>query len=123
MDRERMDAGAQFIRKRRIDHAVALQPALPPERIRHDIDPEMSFTAALVAGMALVLMGLVDHLQALWRESLSQFFCDDVANAHVACINRASTIASMAAHRRGPEHVLRVLSSLRDAMNLSHNRQ
>jgi hypothetical protein len=29
-----------------------------------------------------VLMGLVDHLQALWREGLSQLFCDDVGNVH-----------------------------------------
>ena len=57
----------------------------------------MSFTARPVAGMTLVAMGLVDHREALWRESLSQLFCDDIASAHVTAL--ASVL-------RGPEHVL-----------------
>jgi hypothetical protein len=101
---------------------VALEPALPPERVRHDIDPEMSFTARLMAAMALVLVGLVDHLEALWHESLSQLFCDEIASAHAPSISRVGWIASIAALRRGPEHVRRVLSSLRDVTNRSHNR-
>jgi hypothetical protein len=118
-----MDARPQLGREGGIYHAVALQPALPPERIRHDIHPEMRFSATLVAGMPLVMMGLVDHLQALWHEGLSQLFFDDVGTAHVVCINRTRTIASIAVHRRGPEHVLHVLSSLRDVTNPSHNGQ
>jgi hypothetical protein len=43
----------------------------------------MSFPARPMAGMALMLVGLVDHLEALWHESLSQLFCDDIGSAHV----------------------------------------
>jgi hypothetical protein len=49
---------------------MALEPALPLEGIRHDIDPEMSLSTRRVPGMAFMLMGLVNHPQALWRESL-----------------------------------------------------
>ena len=38
---ERMDAASEFRGQRRIDHAVTFEPALPSERLRHDIDSEM----------------------------------------------------------------------------------
>ena len=65
VDRERMHAAGEFAGKRRVDHAVALDPGLPPEGIRHNIDPEMRLPAGPMAGMAFMLMGLVDHAQAL----------------------------------------------------------
>ncbi len=51
-----MHAAGELIRKRRIDHAVALDPIFPPERLRHDVDPEMGFAARPASGVAGVLM-------------------------------------------------------------------
>jgi hypothetical protein len=76
--RERMDARRELAGERRIDQAMTIEPALPLEGLRHDIDPEMRLAAFPVPGMPGMLMGLVDHAQTLWRESLGQLFCDDV---------------------------------------------
>ncbi len=46
----------QFLRENRIYHAVALDPALPFEGRRHNINPEMRLAARPVAGMALMQM-------------------------------------------------------------------
>ena len=73
-----MHAGRELAGQRRIDHAVTIEPALPLEGLRHDIDPEMRLAAWAVPGMAFMLMGLVDDLETLWRESLGRLFCDDV---------------------------------------------
>ena len=55
-DRQRVDAARQFLREQRIDHAVAIDPALPFERPRHDINPEMRFAAWPMAGVPFVKM-------------------------------------------------------------------
>ncbi len=55
-DRQRMNISRKFRRKRRINHAVALYPALPLECLRHNIDPEMRLAARPMAGMALMQM-------------------------------------------------------------------
>jgi hypothetical protein len=73
-----MNARGELTGERCIDQAMAVDPALPLEGSRHDIDPEMSLAAFPVAGMPGMLMGLVDHSHTLWRESLGQLFCDDV---------------------------------------------
>ena len=49
----------KFVCKRFVDHAVALEPALPAECFRHDIKPEMGFAAGPVSGMALVRCGFI----------------------------------------------------------------
>ena len=51
MDRECVHAALQFTDQCRVDHAVALEPALPSERLRHDIDPEMGLALGSVTGM------------------------------------------------------------------------
>ena len=79
-----MHAAGEFLRQRRIDHAMTLDPALPPERIRHNIDPEMRFPARPMAGMPLMLMRFIDDAQAFRRESSGQLFRDDVARGHRA---------------------------------------
>jgi hypothetical protein len=48
------------------------ESALPPERISHDIDPEMSFSTRLMSGVAFMPVGFVKHLQAQWSEGFSQ---------------------------------------------------
>jgi hypothetical protein len=62
MDRQRMHAAGKLTHKCGIDHAMALDPALSPERIRHDIDPEMGFPAWPVSGMTFMAVGFIDHL-------------------------------------------------------------
>ena len=79
---ERTDAGLQFGGKRRIDHAVALQPALSTEGFRHDIDPEMGFAARPVSGMTLVTVGLVLDLEAQRREGRGQLLRNGRPDAH-----------------------------------------
>jgi hypothetical protein len=45
MDGERVDAAFELTDKCFVDHAVALDPALPAERLRHNMHPEMSLPA------------------------------------------------------------------------------
>jgi hypothetical protein len=82
VDRERVHAAGKLAGQRRIDHAVALDPGLPLEGIRHDIDPEMRLSAGAVAGMTFMLVGFVDHAQARRRESLGQLLRDQLAGSH-----------------------------------------
>ena len=56
LDRQRVHGAGEFRRQRRINHAVALDPALPFEGGRHNINPEMRLAARPVAGMALMQM-------------------------------------------------------------------
>jgi hypothetical protein len=77
-----MHATRQFTRKCLVDHAVALDPALTAERFRHDMNPEMGLAARPVAGMALVLMRFINHVQALRRERGAQFFGDEGLHFH-----------------------------------------
>jgi hypothetical protein len=47
-----------------VDHAVALDPALPFECFRYDMYSEMGFPAGPMACMSLVLVGLIHHFEA-----------------------------------------------------------
>jgi hypothetical protein len=82
MDRERVDATIELGRKGRVDHAMALDPALPPERLRYDIQAEMALPARPVPGMAFVLVGFIDHSDAFRSESFGQLPCDQVGAPH-----------------------------------------
>jgi hypothetical protein len=64
LDGERMDGALKFRCKRRIYHAMALDPALPFEGRRYDIDPEMRPAAWPVARMALMQMRFVRNVEA-----------------------------------------------------------
>src|SRR5258707_14805200 len=77
-----MDASRELTRKGLVDHAVALDPALAAERLRHDRDPEMGLTARPMAGMALVLMRFVRNVEALRRERCGELFGDPGLNFH-----------------------------------------
>ncbi len=74
MDGERVDAAGQFVRKNAVDHAMALDPGLPFERLRHDIDPEMSLPARPVPGMAFVLVRFVHHSRLCGAKASVNFF-------------------------------------------------
>src|SRR5690349_20707695 len=82
MNGERMDAALEFVRQRRVDHAVAFQPGLSPERPRYNIESEMRLAARPMAGMALMQMGFVFDVQAFRRKSCNKFGRDDVLDSH-----------------------------------------
>jgi len=82
MDSERVDAAFELTHKRFVDHAVALEPALPAKRLRHNIHPEMSFPALPLPGMPGVLVGFIHHLEVRGGESLGQLFRNDIAPCH-----------------------------------------
>src|SRR5436190_1846817 len=82
MDGERMHAAGEFRRQRRINQAVPLDPALPPEGFRHNINAEVRFFSGPMAGMAFVLVGFVHHVEAFGCESFSQLSRDDIFRLH-----------------------------------------
>jgi len=88
MDRQRMHAAGKLTHKCGIDHAMAFDPALSPEGIRHDIDPEMGFPARPMAGVTFMALGFIDHLEAVRGESLGQFLCDDILHRHGRALDR-----------------------------------
>ena len=79
-----MHATREFGGKRLIDHAVTLDAGLSLEGIRHDINPVVSLPARPVPGMAFMLVRFINYFEALWRESLDQFFCDEIGGSHIA---------------------------------------
>ena len=82
MDGERVHTPLELVGERRIDHAVALEPALPAERLRHDIYPEMSLPALAMSSMPSVLVGFVHHVEARGSESVGQLLHDEIARCH-----------------------------------------
>jgi hypothetical protein len=77
-----MHAARKLGGKHRIDHAVALYPALSAKGARHDMDPEVGLAARPVSGMALVPLGLVNDPQAFRCESFGQLACDGLRDVH-----------------------------------------
>ena len=82
MDGQRVNAASKFRRQQRVYHAVAVDPALPFERIRHNIDPEVGFTARPVAAMAFMQMRFVYDVEAFGMKSLPQLLRDVVFGCH-----------------------------------------
>src|SRR5882757_3053327 len=122
MERQRVHATVEFARQRRIDHAVAVDSALSPEGLRHNIDPEMRLAAGPVAGMPLMLMGFVLDPQALRFESLGQLLCDDVTGVHPNGLAMVpATGQSPALNPAEPRACHSVLSSLRAPPWRPHN--
>src|SRR5262245_7565153 len=80
---------------------MALEPALSTERLRHDIYPEMRFSARPVSGMPDVLMGFVHHPDALGRESLGQLLRDEIAPCHASPNSGRRSRRSMAVFAAG----------------------
>jgi hypothetical protein len=97
VDGERMDAACELADKRFVDHAVALEPALPAERLRHDIYPEMSLPALAMSSMPSVLVGFIHHLEARGGKSLGQLFRDEIAPCHGVRNSGSQTCRSMPA--------------------------
>jgi hypothetical protein len=77
-----MHTAGEFRGQRGIYHPVPVDPALPPEGLRHNINAVMRFTFSPMAGMAPVLIGFVNHIQIFGRESLRQLSRDDIFRLH-----------------------------------------
>ena len=77
-----MDAACEFAGERPVDHAMAFDAALAAERLRHDRDPEMRFSARPVTGVAHVMVRFVDHIQVLRRERCAELRGDDIPERH-----------------------------------------
>ncbi len=134
MDCERVHAAAELGHERRIDHAVALQPALSTERLRHNIQAEMALAARPVAGMAFVLVGFVDHPHAFRSESFGQLSCDEFGKPHglglsgrIYPVNgrfcpSAEQKEGDTGFRRAAKAGLCPFNRLRPAVSVSHNR-
>lgn len=69
-----MHAAVEFVRQGLVDHAMAVDPALPFEGPRHDMDAEMRFAAGPVAGMALVQVRFVGDVEAFGVKASVNFF-------------------------------------------------
>ena len=82
MNGKRVHPALQLGDERLVDHAVALESALPAERLRYDIHAEMRLPALPMTSVPDVLVGFVDDLQARGGESLGQPFGDEVAPCH-----------------------------------------
>ena len=82
MNGKRVHTAGKLAGKRRVDHTVAFQPALPAKGFRHDIESEMSLAARPVPGMAFVPVRFILDVKALGRESVAQLFRDQIACVH-----------------------------------------
>ena len=82
MNSQRVYRAGQLRRERRVNHAVALDPGLPFEAGRHDMNPEMRLAARPVTRMALMQMRFVRDVEAFRQESFTQLVYDSVFGAH-----------------------------------------
>ena len=94
MDGERMNGTCELARERRIYHAVALDPALPLEGLRHNIHTEVRLAARPVAGVAFMQMRFIRDVEAFRRESFTQLVCDSVLDGLMNVHGRADTSAT-----------------------------
>jgi len=82
MNGERVHATGQFTRKNAVNQPVALQPGLPFERVRHNINTEMGLPTWSMPGMACMLVRFVHHLETLRREGRGQLLRDHIGGPH-----------------------------------------
>jgi hypothetical protein len=69
---ERVDTRFELVGEGVVNHAMARDPALPLERVSHNINPEMRFSARPMSGVTFMLMRFVEHLQASRSKGLSE---------------------------------------------------
>jgi len=82
MDRERVNAAGQFGRQNLVDHAMTLDPALPAECFRHDMNAEMSLAARTMPRMTFMAMRFILDIEALRRERGGKLFGDPGFDLH-----------------------------------------
>lgn len=82
MDGKRVHGALKLVRQCPVYHAMPFDPALSPESLRHDIEPEMTFTARAMSGMAFMQMQFVFDMQAFRRESRDELRRDNILHPH-----------------------------------------
>src|SRR4051794_39182281 len=60
-NRQRVDRAGEFFGQHAMDGAAALDAGLPDELRRPNLHPKVSLAALAMAGMAAMLLALVDH--------------------------------------------------------------
>ncbi len=81
-----MNLPGQFIGQDRVDAAVPLDAAEPPEGRRNDLDPEVTFTTFTGAGMPRVKAGLIDDREPFGCKRRYQFGPDGAGDGTVGDI-------------------------------------
>ena len=82
MDRKGMNAAGELGRKNLIDHAMTFDPAFAAERLRHDMNPEMTLAARPVSRVAFMAVRLVFDVEALRRQGGGELFSDPGFDLH-----------------------------------------
>ena len=100
-----MHPAGEFRGQSGIYHPVAVDAALSAEGFGHNIDAVVRFAFGPMAGMPLVLVGFVHHIQAFWRESFSQLSRDYIFRSH----------------DRGRKRHLAICQDLKAASAIPHN--
>ena len=121
MDGERVHAAGEFTGKCRVDHAMALDSALPAKGFRYDIDPEVGLAAWPVAGMAGMLVRFVDDSQVLGIESFGQLSCDEVLDAHGSWLMREPCAPVNAVRQPAEQCKIVCCQDLKRRMQATHN--
>ena len=80
LDRQRVNPLLQLIGQSGIHHPVLLNARLAAEGVRHDHHAEMALPIGACAGMAGVVVGLVDDLERRRRETLHELCGDSLAH-------------------------------------------
>jgi hypothetical protein len=82
---------------------MAFDPALSPERLRHDMNPEMAFAARPMTGVAFVTVRFVNDLEIMRRKCRVKLFGDPILHLHErevsgrrATVNPMSALAQLA---------------------------
>jgi hypothetical protein len=84
-----MDAAGQLGGEGHVNHSVTLKATLAPKGFGDDINSKVGLPALPMSGVTLMLVRLVDHLEIFRTESLGQPSCDEILDAHPACLAAA----------------------------------
>ena len=80
---------------------MAVDPGLPFEGLRYNINPEMRFAARPVACVTFMQMRLIHDIETFGNESFAQLLCDLIFCGHdlrnIVRYGRRSMAASIAA--------------------------
>jgi hypothetical protein len=106
-----MHAALELRCKGFVHHAMALDPALPSEGVRHNMNPVMSLAAFPVAGVSGVMVGLVDDVEPCRREGPSKLLHDGVAGIHGWRLSRERGIRSIRLFIAAAEEIFRFVKT------------
>jgi hypothetical protein len=84
VNRKRVDAARKLVGKHLVHHAVALDPALPFERRRYNMDPVMGFAAGPVACVSGMQVRLIGDVEMRRGKCPGQLFDQSILPRHAA---------------------------------------